>query len=141
VSERFEPAAGVGQPDPGQESLGRLVKEIAGDLSDLVRDEMALARAELKQEAAKGGKAAGMLGGAGLAGWMVALFVSLAAAWGLDAVMPPGWAALVVAAVWALIGAVLYQQGRDRLKRVDPRPEQTIQTVKEDVQWARSRKS
>ncbi|GGS30029.1 MULTISPECIES: phage holin family protein [Actinokineospora] len=125
------------RPRTEEPSLGELVSEITDDLGRLLRQEVALARAELKGEAAKAGKAAGMLGGAGFAGGMVALLLSLAAAYGLGNVMDLGWATLLVAAVWAVIGAVLYFRGRAAMRSVSPKPEQTLQTLKEDAQWAR----
>jgi membrane protein implicated in regulation of membrane protease activity len=72
-----------------------------------------------------------MLGAAGFAGYMVLLFASIAAWWGLAEVMPTGWAALVVTAIWAVIGAVLYTQGRQRMREVNPKPERTVETVRE----------
>src|SRR5689334_5029134 len=91
------------KPDVSDVSVGQLVGEIGADLSTLMRQELALAKAEITQELTKTGKAAGMLGGAGLAGYMVLLFVSFAAWWGLANVMDQGWAALIVAAVWAVV--------------------------------------
>ena len=131
------------RPDPaaqaaGQQPLGELVSNVTRDLSALMHQELELAKAEMKQEATKAGKGAGMLGGAGLAGYLVLLFASLAVMFGLGAVMPLGWAALIVAVVWGLIGAVLFARGRTELRHVNPKPEQTVETVKEDVQWARS---
>ncbi len=120
-------------------SPGQLASEVAKDLSTLVRQEIALAKAELRQEAKTAGVAAGALGGAGFAGYFVLVFLSMALMWGLDALMPLGWAAVVVAAVWAVIAAVLGVVGRSRLKRFSPKPERTIETVKEDVQWAKTR--
>jgi hypothetical protein len=72
-----------------------------------------------------------MLGGAGFAGYMVVLFASIALWWGLANVMDQGWAALVVTGIWAVIAAVLFVIGRNRLKQVNPKPEQTVETVKE----------
>ncbi|GAA2420033.1 phage holin family protein [Nonomuraea africana] len=125
---------------PEQPSLGQLVGEIGEDLSQLFRQEVELAKAEIRQEAAKAGKAAGLLGGAGFAGYMVALLVTLAVMFGLGSLMHLGWAALIVAAVWAVIGAVLFVTGRARLRQVSPKPEQTIDTLKEDARWARDLK-
>ena len=127
--------------DVSQTSVGHLVGEVVSDLSTLMRQELDLAKAELRQEAKKGGKAAGMLGGAGLAGWFVLLFASLALMWWLDDAMHTALAALIVTALWAIVAAVLYATGRKRLSAVNPTPQQTIETVKEDVQWAKNRNS
>jgi Putative Actinobacterial Holin-X, holin superfamily III len=122
---------GPGGRDVGAASVGELVGEVSQDLSTLMRQELALAKAEVKQEAVKAGRAAGMLGAAGFAGYMVLLFASIAAWWGLAEVMPQGWAALIVTAVWAVIGAVLFAMGRQRMREVNPAPERTTETVKE----------
>jgi hypothetical protein len=122
---------------PAEPSLGKLVGEIGEDLSTLFRQEVELAKAEIRQEAAKAGKAAGMLGGAGFAGYMVALLVTLAVVFGLGNVMDLAWAALIVAVVWAVIGGVLFARGRERMREVNPTPEQTIETLKEDIEWAK----
>jgi hypothetical protein len=111
--------------------VGELIGEVSNDLSSLMRQELALAKAEVKAEATKTGKAAGMLGGAGFAGYMVALFASIALWWALANGMDEGWAALIVAALWAVVGAVLYSMGRSRLKAVHPKPERTVETLKE----------
>ena len=133
----------MSQPVEGERnrSLGDLVGEVAEDLSTLVRQELQLARAELGAEAKKAGKAGGLLGGAGYAGHMVALFASLALMFGLGAVIPVGWSALVVALLWAVAGAVLYSRGRRELATVNPKPERTIESIKEDVQWASPRRN
>jgi hypothetical protein len=120
------------------QSIGSLIAEVADDVSRLFRQEVELAKAELKVEAAKAGKAAGMLGGAGFAGFMVALFASLALMFALAAVMPIGWAALIVTVLWGIAAAVLYTTGRKRMKTVSPVPQQTVETLKEDAQWLRN---
>jgi hypothetical protein len=112
-------------------SVAELVGEVTQDLSTLMRQELELAKAEVKQEAVKAGKAGGMLGGAGFAGYMTLLFASIALWWGLANVMDQGWAALIVAGLWALAGAVLFMAGRGRLQQVRPAPERTAETVKE----------
>jgi Putative Actinobacterial Holin-X, holin superfamily III len=119
------------RPEVGNVSVGELVGEVSQDLSALMRQELALAKAELKQEALKSGKAAGLLGGAGFAGYMLLLFLSVAAWWGLSNVMDQAWAALIVAAVWAVIAAVLYAAGRNRMGEVNPAPERTAETLKQ----------
>jgi uncharacterized membrane protein len=118
-------------------SVGELISEIGQDLSKMVRQEMELAKAEVKEDATKAGKAAGMLGGAGFAGVMVAVFASLAVVLGLANVMDAGWAALIVAAAWAVVAGVLFALGRRRMQQVSPKPERTIETMKENAQWAK----
>lgn len=120
-----------------ERSTGELLSEVTSDLQVLFRQEVELAKAEIKEEGTKAGKAAGMFGGAGFAGYMVLLFLSLAAMFGLAGVMDEGWAALIVAALWGIAGAVLYQKGRAKMRTVSPKPEQTVQTLKEDAKWAR----
>jgi hypothetical protein len=119
-------------------SVGDLIGNISTDLSRLFRQEVELAKVELKQEAGKAGKAAGMLGGAGLAGYLAVALLSFAVVFGLGNVMDLGWAALIVAVVWGVISAVLYANGRKKLKTVDPTPRQTVDTLKEDAQWLKN---
>ncbi|WP_423464486.1 phage holin family protein [Promicromonospora sp. MS192] len=110
-------------------SLGELVSEVTSDLSTLVRQEVALAKAEATESARRAGKGAGMFGGAGVAGHMVLLFASLALWWALGSVLGGGWGALVVAAVWAVVAAVLALRGRAELRAVRGVP-QTAETVR-----------
>jgi hypothetical protein len=128
--------AGVGTPAPGassaqgdQRSVGELVGEVSRDLSTLVRQEIELAKAEAKQSAQRAGKGAGMFGGAGVAGYMVLLFLSLALWWALGTVMGLGWSGLVVAAVWGVIAAVLALRGKKELQSVEGLP-RTADSVK-----------
>lgn len=135
----------AGEPDAkaraAATSPGQLASEVAKDMSTLVRQEVALAKAELSQEAKTAGTAVGAFGGAGFAGYFVLLFLSLAAMYGLDSFLPIGWAALIVGVVWAVIAGVLALVGKKKLKNFSPKPERTIDTVKEDVQWAKNRNS
>jgi hypothetical protein len=119
-------------------SIGELIGNISNDLSQLFRQEVDLAKAELKQEAGKAGKAAGMLGVAGFAGYLAVVLLSFAAVFGLANVMDAGWAALIVAAVWAIVGGALFVTGRNKLKTVDPVPHRTVDTIKEDAQWLKN---
>lgn len=123
------------------ESVGELVSQLTTDLGELTRQELALAKAELQTEAKKAGKGAGMLGGAAFAGWMVALFVSLTVMWALDEAMDLIWAALIVAVVWAVVAVVLAMTGRKELREVNPKPDQTVESLKEDAKWLKTRKS
>ncbi len=111
-------------------SIGGLISDISSDLSTLMRQEVALAKAEAKEEASKAGKAGGMLAGAGLAGHFVLLFLSLALWMALtDMFDSHGWGAVVVAVVWGIIAAVLAVIGRKQLKTMKGMP-RTADTAK-----------
>jgi hypothetical protein len=126
------PASRADEPvDVAGTSVGELLTNVMNDVSTLVRQEVELAKAEVKTEAAKAAKGAGMVGGAGFAGYMVVLFLSLALWQGLANVMDEGWAALIVAAVWVVAGAVLYATGRAEFRRINPKPERTVETLQQ----------
>jgi len=111
-------------------SLGELLGEVTRDLSTLMRQEIALARAEIKESAQKAGKGAGMLAGAGYAGHLTILFLSIALWWSLGYLVGNGWSAVIVAVLWGIVGAILYSMGRKQLKQVEGAP-QTVDTLKE----------
>lgn len=119
------------RPVAAENSVGELIGDVTRDLSTLMRQELELAKAEVKQEVVKTGRAASMLGAAGFAGYMVVLFLSFALAVGLAQVIDTTWAMVIVAAVWALAGALLYSAGRRQLHQVHPKPERTVETLKE----------
>jgi uncharacterized membrane protein YqjE len=122
-------------------SLGQIVGAVATDLSTLVRQELDLAKTEIKEEAGRAGKGAGLLAGAGVAGQLMLVFVSLCLMFLLDNWMPIEVAALITAAVWLVVAAVLGQLGRKALKETDPALPQTQRSLKEDAAWARQQKS
>jgi len=111
-------------------SLGELVGEVTRDMSTLMRQELALAKAEVTDSASKSAKGAGLLGGAGYAAGMVVLFLSLALWAALAALVGWGWAGVIVALLWAVIAAILYATGRNQLKKVRGVP-QTAATLQE----------
>ncbi len=124
--------ADIGPPSGqsvGDRSLGELISEVTGDLSTLMRQELELAKAELQQSASRAGKGAGMLGGAAIAGYFVLLFVSVALWWAIGAGTGLGWAAVIVAVIWAIIAAILAIAGRSSLKSVRGIPK-TADSVK-----------
>lgn len=126
-----------GLDDTSGKSLGELVATATKDLSVLVSQEVALAKAELKKEAAAAGKGAGMLGGAGFLGLFALIFLSIAAAYAISWFgIGLGWGFFVVGMVYLLLAAVLALLGRSQLKKVGA-PEKTIATVKDDVAWAK----
>ena len=121
----------VTRPNVENASVGELIGEVANDLSTLMRQELQLAKAELREEANKTGKAVGMLAAAGVAGFMVVLFASYALWWGLANIMDEGWAALIVMVLWAITALILYSTGRKRMRELNPAPQQTVDTLKE----------
>jgi uncharacterized membrane protein YqjE len=129
-----------GGPDTRDRSVGDLLKELSQETSTLVRQEMALARAELTEQGKRAGTGAGMLGGAGVAGLLTlgsltAMLIAL-----LDTAMATWVAALIVTVLWGAIAGVLALQGRNKIKEATPPAPQTVETVKEDVRWAKTRK-
>lgn len=133
-----------GAPTTGEgddRSVGEIVGEIASDLSNLVKQELDLAKTEAKNEARKAARGAGMFGGAALAANLALVFLSLCLLFLLDDWMHTAWAALIVAALWGITAAVLALRGRKEFQEFNPALETTQQTLKEDVQWAREQKN
>jgi type IV secretory pathway TrbD component len=134
-------AGGPGTPTGDSRSLGEIFSAVTEDLSTLIRQEMDLAKTEMKQEIAKAGKGAGLLGGAGVAGYFLLLFLSATLMFALDEGMDLWLAALIVAAIWGIAAAVLAVIGRKKLQEANPQLPKTQQTLKEDAQWAKAQKS
>jgi uncharacterized membrane protein YqjE len=124
--------------DPRDHSIGELVKELAGQTSTLVRQEIQLAQAEVTEKGKVAGRGAGLLAGAAVSGLLAlgALTAGLIAL--LDKAMATWVAALIVMALWALVALVLAKAGQSALKRATPPAPQTVETVKEDIQWAKT---
>ena len=128
-----------GPNDLRERPNGELLKELSDHTTTLVRQEIELAKAELGEKGKKAGLGAGMFGGAGLFGVFAfaALTTGIIAA--LDSAMPLWLAALIVAVVYGVIGAALALQGRNKVQEAGPPvPEQATESVKEDVQWAKT---
>jgi|1186.fasta_scaffold857918_1 hypothetical protein len=122
-----------------EEPTGQLVKELSQDISTLVRQELQLARVEMTQKGKQAGVGAGMLGGAGAFGLAVLGGSMATIILVLDTFMPNWLAALITTLAYAAIGAVLAMRGRDRLKEAGaPVPERTKESVKEDIEWAKT---
>jgi len=111
-------------------SLGDLLGEVTRDISTLMRQEVALAKAELKESATRSAKGAGLLGGAGYAALMAVFFLSFALWWALGTLVGGGWSGVIVAVLWGVIAAILYVIGRNKMKEVEGAP-QTVETLKE----------
>ncbi|MEA2403643.1 MAG: hypothetical protein QOE08_290 [Thermoleophilaceae bacterium] len=119
--------------------IGELLKQLSEETTTLVRKELDLAKAEMTEKAKDAGKGAGMFGAAGVLGFLAlgaltAFFILL-----LDGAVPNWAAALIVAAVYAAIAGVLALTGKNKVQdATPPKPEQTVETIKEDVQWAKT---
>ena len=119
--------------------IGELMKQLAQETTTLVRQEIELAKAEVTEKGKKAGVGFGMWGGAGVVGLLAlgaltAFFILV-----LDGAMPNWAAALIVAAVYGVIAAGLYLKGKEKVEEAGPPvPEQTKETLKEDVQWAKT---
>jgi hypothetical protein len=124
--------------DPRERGFGELVKDLASQTSTLVRQEIQLAQAEVTQKGKVAGRGAGLLAGAAVAGLLAlgALTAALIAV--LDEWMPTWAAALIVMALWAIVAAVLAKSGQKALQQATPPAPQTVETVKEDIQWAKT---
>jgi Flp pilus assembly protein TadB len=128
-----------GSDDLRDRSLGELLKQLSEQTTRLVHQELELAKAELTQKGKQAGAGAGMFGGAGALGLAALGALTDCFILALNAVMPAWLAALFVAVVYGIVAFVLVKQGQARIKRATPPvPEQTIETVKEDVEWAKT---
>jgi hypothetical protein len=125
------PTTDAGRPDVEGTSVGQLIGEVTKDLSTLMRQELELAKVEMKAEAKKAGQGAGMFGAAGFAGYMVLMFLSIALWWALAHLVGHSWSALVVAIIWGVIGAVSFVMGKKKFEQVNPKPERTVETLQQ----------
>jgi uncharacterized membrane protein YqjE len=127
------------QADLRERPLGELLKQLSEETTRLVHQELELAKAELTQKGRQAGMGAGLFGAAGVIGFLALAALTTCFILALDAVLPAWLAALLVAVVYGAIAAVLAVRGRAKVKQaVPPVPEQTIETVKEDLQWAKT---
>ena len=121
-----------------EQPLGELLKELASETTTLVKQELELAKAEMREKGRKAGPGFGLIGAAGAVALLAAGTLTAFLVLALDGVMPNWLAALIVALVYGLIAVLLYVQGKGKVDDVgSPAPRQTIETVKEDVEWAK----
>jgi hypothetical protein len=124
--------------DLSDKSLGELVSTATRDLSTLIRTEVQLAKVEIKREVVSAGKGAGLLGGAGFLGLFALVFLSISAAYGISWLgVPLGCAFFTVGLLYAIGAGILALTGKKSIAKVGP-PEKTIETVKDDIAWAKS---
>lgn len=128
------------QPDLRDRSTGELLKQLSEETSTLVKKELELARAELTQQGKAAGLGAGLVGGGGLFGLTAFLTFTAMLVLLLDKAMDTWLAALIVTVVYGAIAAALALQGKNKIKDATPPVPQTQETLKEDVEWAKTRK-
>jgi uncharacterized membrane protein YqjE len=142
VVEPGAPAQDPTQPIDPDQSLAELLSRMTSDVGRLVSTQVELAKVEIKEEVARAGKGVGMVGGGGLAGWFALLLVSMGIAFGIgNAMESVGWGFVLVGLVYAAIAALLVLKGKQQITSATPIAEQTIETIKEDVEWARQQKT
>lgn len=135
--ETARPAAPAGgNTQTGEASLGELVATASKDLSQLIRQEVQLAKIELQRDVKAAGVGAGLLGAAGMLGFVAFLLLSIALAYALGRVVPLGAGFLIVGAAYLLVAGLFALVARGRLKKVGP-PRRTMETVKDDIAWAK----
>lgn len=123
-----------------ERSTGELVKELSHETSTLVRQEIALAKTELAEKGRLAGVGAGLLAAGAVAGLLMLGTLSAFLVLALDGAMPAWAAALVVALMWAVVGAALAYAGKKKLEEMGtPVPEKTVDSVKEDIEWLKDR--
>jgi uncharacterized membrane protein YqjE len=126
------------QDDPRERGIGELVKDLAGQTSTLVRQEIKLAQAEVTEKGKVAGRGAGLLAGAAVAAVLMLGTLTAVLVVALDSALPLWLAALIVTLLWGIVAAVLAQSGRTALRAATPPAPQTVETVKEDIQWAKT---
>ncbi len=117
--------------------LSELLSNVTNEIASLFRKEVELARVETSEQVSRAAKAGGMLGAAAVIGFLDLILFAFAAAWALSEVVPEGVAFLIVGVLFAIVTAALAVAGKKRLAGVNPVPNQTVQTLKEDVQVAK----
>jgi hypothetical protein len=121
----------------GERSAGEIVQNVMRDVGEVVRGEVRLAKAEISEKVGKAGQAGGMFGGAAVCGLMGLGALVTAAIAALAMVLPLWGAAGIVGFFLLCIAGVMYLSGRSKLKDVTPVPERTVETLKDDVEWAK----
>lgn len=116
-------------------SAADVIRDIVGNLQEIIRSEVRLARTEIREDAGDLAKATAILAAGAVAGMFGLLFLLLALTYGLTTVLSPAASALIVGVALAVTAAVLISTGRGRLKKVSAKPDKTIETVKENIEW------
>jgi hypothetical protein len=114
----------------GNKGLGEAISDVTRDLSVLVQQELALAKAEARESATRAGQTAGMFAGAAVAAFLFVVFLSIALWVAISDLTGPGWGAFIVAVIWLVAAAVLFGVARAQMKKISGLP-QTTETVRQ----------
>ncbi len=123
--------------DLKEKPIGELLKQLSEQTATLVRQELTLAKAELAESGKKAGLGVGLFGAAGVVGFLTLATLTATVILVLDIWLPAWAAALIVTILYAAGAAVLGLQGKEKVKQATPPAEQTVETVKEDIEWAK----
>lgn len=115
---------------PGSKSIGEAIGDVTRDISVLVQQELALAKAEARQSVARAGQTAGMFAGAGVAAFLFVVFLSIALWVAISDLTGPGWGAFIVAVIWLVAAAVLFAVARAQMKKITGL-QQTTESVRQ----------
>lgn len=141
-SDRYRPPepADPYEPREPDASLPELISRLTDQSSTLFRQELQLAKTELRHEIRKAGRAGGMLGAAAVTGFLAVLLLSFALAWTLGDLEPlnPALGFLIVGLIYAVVAGVLGMQGKNKAEEIDTSLPETTESIKEDVQWAKN---
>jgi len=129
------------KPDLRDRPVGELLKQLSEETTTLVKQELELAKAEMAEKGKQAGTGAGLFGGAGVTGLLALIALTLTLIYLLGTAMEDWIAALIVTALWGAVAGVLALTGKKKLQEAGPPvPEQTVETVKEDVEWAKTQR-
>ncbi len=127
--------------DLRERPIGELLKQLSEETTTLVKQELELAKAEMTEKGKQAGTGAGLLGGAGVTGLLALIALTLTLIYLLGTAMEDWIAALIVTVLWAAVAGGLALRGKKELQEAGPPvPEQTVETVKEDVEWAKTQR-
>jgi hypothetical protein len=124
--------------DLREQPLGELLKQLSQETATLVRQEIDLAKAEVSTTGKRAGVGIGLVGAAGITGFLALAALTACLILALNTFMPAWLAALIVAVVYGVVAGILAMRGRDKVKEATPPAPQTVETVKEDIEWAKN---
>lgn len=145
MAERYEASPGAGTARVrevamvGERSTVDLIKDVVNSIQGIIRSELRLANAEMKEKAEKASKAGIVLAAGGALALYAFAFLLVAIHQALILAMPEWLSALIIFAALAIAGEIMLSTGRKRLKQIKPKPEMAMESVREDMEWVKRR--